>query len=306
MPSISVIICTHNPRMDYIDKVLSALKSQSLSQQEWELLLVDNASKKILSSEIELNWHLQYRYIREDKLGLTSARLRGISEAKAETLVFVDDDNVLASDYLEAALKISQNYPFIGAWGGQVKLNFEVLPPNWTKPYWAYLGVREFQRDIWSNLLSYEYDMTPCGAGICVRRIVAEKYASLVRNDFKRLGMDRRGKSLMSCGDTDLALTACDIGLGIGQFTSLNLDHLIPATRVQEEYFAKLVEGMEYSHKILDSFRGKKNYKLNNSWKRGLFNLYKWLKMTSQERRIHQARQNGINQAIQEIASLEG
>ena len=48
MPSISVIICTHNPRMDYIDKVLSALKSQSLSQQEWELLLVDNASKKIL------------------------------------------------------------------------------------------------------------------------------------------------------------------------------------------------------------------------------------------------------------------
>jgi hypothetical protein len=147
--------------------------------------------------------------------------------------------------------------------------------------------------------------LTPCGAGICVRRIVAEKYASLVRNDSKRLAMDRTGKSLMSCGDTDLALTACDIGLGIGQFKLLKLNHLIPATRLQEEYLAKLVEGIEYSHKVLDSFRGKKTEQFSYSWNKRLFNLYKWLKMAPQERRMHQARQNGINRAIQEIASLQ-
>lgn len=39
---ISVIICTHNPRSDYFEKVLNALKAQTLSTAQWELLLVDN------------------------------------------------------------------------------------------------------------------------------------------------------------------------------------------------------------------------------------------------------------------------
>jgi glycosyltransferase involved in cell wall biosynthesis len=153
---ISVIVCTHNPRRDYINKVIENLKIQTLPLEKWELLIVDNASEHLLSSEIDLSWHFFARHVREEKLGLTSARLKGIQESTAEILVFVDDDNVLEPDYLEVALQISKDYHFIGAWGGQVKLNFEVPPPNWTKRYWMYLGYRESQRDIWSNLLSFD------------------------------------------------------------------------------------------------------------------------------------------------------
>ncbi|MBS3026834.1 MAG: glycosyltransferase [Dolichospermum sp. DET50] len=302
---LSVIICTHNPRHDYLDKVLDSLRTQTLPVEKWELLLIDNASDKILSSEIDLSWHPQSRHIREEKLGLTSARLRGIQEAGAETLVFVDDDNVLDLDYLEVTLQISKDYSFIGAWGGQIRGEFEVTPPEWTEPYWKYLAIRKFDQNKWSNLLN-QHDTTPCGAGMCVRKIVAEKYANLTQNDSRRLYLDRQGldhkaQILLSCGDTDLAFTACDIGLGTGQFTDLKMTHIMPARRLEKEYLVKLVEGIVYSHTLLDSFRDKLPERQNTSCKEKLLQYLRQWKMSPIERDFYQATKRGKTLAKQQI-----
>ncbi|MFH7027672.1 MAG: glycosyltransferase [Heteroscytonema crispum UTEX LB 1556] len=299
-PAISVIICTHNPRHNYLDKVLAALKSQTLQFEQWELLLIDNASEKLLSSEIDISWHPQSSHIREEQLGLTPARLRGIREAKAESLIFVDDDNVLDSDYLEVALRISKDYPFIGAWGGQIKPNFEVTPPDWTKPYWKWLAIREFEQDKWSNSVN-QYETTPCGAGLCVRKIVAEEYAELICNDPKRLNLDRKGKLLVSGGDSDLAFTACDIGLGTGNFASLKLTHLIPASRLEEEYLIRLMEGMVYSHIILHYFRGEIPKLPSFSWRSKLYEFYRLWRKSPRDRRFYRAEQRGMSLAIQTL-----
>ena len=53
MISISAIICTHNPRPDYLRRVLDALKAQTLPKEQWELLLIDNASKVAIGKELE-------------------------------------------------------------------------------------------------------------------------------------------------------------------------------------------------------------------------------------------------------------
>jgi glycosyltransferase involved in cell wall biosynthesis len=299
-PPISVIICTHNPRKDYITKVLQALQDQTLPFEQWEILLVDNASDKLLSSEIDLSWHPQSRHIREEKLGLTPARLRGIEEAVSEILVFVDDDNVLDPNYLEVAIQIGKDFPMIGAWGGQIRPGFEEQPPEWTKPYWWMLALREFDRDKWSNLL-YCYETGPCGAGLCVRQTVAEKYFDLLQNDTKRSALDRKGKQLISCGDIDLAFTSCDLGLGTGQFVALNLTHLMPSSRFQEEYLLRLAEANGYSSPIMESFRGKVPNLPKTSWMRKLLNHYKLRRMNSRERRFYQAFARGQALAIQEL-----
>ena len=93
---LSVIICCHNPRSDYLERVLEALQAQTLSTNNWELLVVDNASENPVSASHNISWHPNARHVREENLGLTRARLRGIAESKADLLVFVDDDNVLA------------------------------------------------------------------------------------------------------------------------------------------------------------------------------------------------------------------
>ncbi|WP_244141899.1 glycosyltransferase [aff. Roholtiella sp. LEGE 12411] len=300
---LSVIICTHNPRFSYLDRVLQALQYQTLSTDLWEILLVDNASNKVLSSELTLNWHPHARHIREEQLGLTPARLRGIREAQAEVLVFVDDDNILDANYLEVTWHISKNFPFLGAWGGQIRPEFEELPPAWTKPYLGNLAIREFERDSWSNLPN-QHDTTPSGAGLCVRKVVAQKYSELVSKDHRRTGLDRKGKLLTSCGDSDLAFTACDISLGTGLFTSLKMTHLIPSIRLEESYLLRLVEGLAYSQNILGYLRG--TLLPQAFWRSSkIYLLFLRLRYGSRTCRFYKAGQRGRMLAIKEIANWE-
>src|ERR1039457_2192213 len=93
---LSVILCTHSPRSNYIRRRLEGLKAQTLPKDQWELLLIDNASEVLLANVLDISWHPLARHVREDELGSTPARLRGIRESKGELLAFADDDNVLA------------------------------------------------------------------------------------------------------------------------------------------------------------------------------------------------------------------
>ncbi len=297
--SLSVIICAHNPRRPNLEKVLLALQAQTLPLERWELLLIDNASTPPLASEIDLSWHPHARHIREAALGLTPARLCGIRSAQAELLVFVDDDNVLDPDYLATAVSIDQKWPQLGVWGGQVRPAFEIEPPDWTRIYWGNLAIREFDDDRWSNLPNHG-EALPCGAGLCIRQPIAAKYAELVQSDPKRTGLDRKGNLLTSGGDTDMALTACDLGMGMGQFTALKLTHLIPAQRLQEEYLLRLEEGMSYSGIMLRFLRGED---LSVSWRRKVFLFSRQLFMNPRARRFYGAAQRGVRLAIADIAN---
>ena len=302
-PALSVIICTHNPRREYVNKVLEALKAQSLPMDYWELIMVDNASNQSLALEIDLSWHPTSRCIREEKLGLTQARLCGIQEARGEIIIFVDDDNVLESDYLEIAFQLGKDWPMLGAWGGQNIANFEETPPAWTQPYWGYLGIRELSQDKWSNLMVW--DTTPMGAGICVRKVVAEKYIDVIHNDLRRSSLGRKGNLLTSCEDIDLAYTSNDLGLGTGLFMSLKLVHLMPISRFTEEYLLRIVEGTEYSVLMLDNIRGRFSAQL--SFREKLRVLMPWLinpnwwLVSPRERKFCQANTRGRAAAMREI-----
>jgi glycosyltransferase involved in cell wall biosynthesis len=252
---LSVIVCTHNPRYDYFQQCIGALRNQKLPYNRWELVVVDNRSDEPLADRLDLSWHPVGRMVREETLGLTVARLRGIRESGGDLLVFVDDDNVLDKDFLEVALKTVDEKPFLGAWSGQCRPEFEQPPPEWTRRYWGNLVIREFDHDVWSNLPRLPKSM-PCGAGLCVRRNVALHYLQLHATGRRPFQFDRNGKSLLSGGDNDLAACACDLGLGVGLIASLKLTHLISPDRLTVEYLARLAEGIHYSSTLLDSEYG--------------------------------------------------
>lgn len=114
-----------------------------------------------------------------------------------------------------------------------------------------------------------------------------------------RLLLDRCGNLLTSGGDLDLALTSCDIGLGMGQFTALCLTHLIPHHRVTEDYLLKLAEGILYSSVILGHIRGKTPPKPN--WKLKPFQFLARLKMNARQRRFDRAIWKGKYSAYKDI-----
>jgi glycosyltransferase involved in cell wall biosynthesis len=252
---LSVIICTHNPRWDYLQQCIGALQAQRLPYRGWGLFVVDNLSDEPLTDRIDLSWHPDAHIVREETLGLTPARLRGIRESRGDLLVFVDDDNVLDADFLETALRVAEEKAFLGSWSGQCRPRFEEPPPRWTCRYWGNLCIREFEQDSWSNLPRLP-DTIPCGAGLCVRREVALHYLYLHESGKRSFQFDRTGGSLLSGGDNDLAACACDIGLGVGLIASLKLTHLIPPERLTIDYLARLAEGIHYSATLLDSEHG--------------------------------------------------
>jgi glycosyltransferase involved in cell wall biosynthesis len=295
----SVIICTHNPRPDYLRRVLDALKTQTLPKEQWELLLIDNASKEPLAKVWDLSWHPHARHIREDELGLTPARLRGIKESTGELLVFVDDDNVLAQDYLKIAAEINLTRPYIGAFGGQIVGDFEEAPPVWLQPHLHFLVIRSVERDMWSNLFDSAKTI-PVGAGLCVRSSIAHEYAKVIASDPFRAGLDRKGINLISGGDIDLALTACDMGLGTGLFAELRLSHLIPTNRMKETYIENLVENIVYSGLLVDYIRGGVKYK-DLTVRQKKIRFFKALLQKGMHRRLSLASLRGEIKARNEI-----
>jgi glycosyltransferase involved in cell wall biosynthesis len=238
---LSVIICTHNPREGYFRRTMEGLRSQTVPHTQWELLLIDNGSAEPLASRIDLSWHPGGRHIREEELGLTPARLRGIAEAQGDLLIFVDDDNVLQRDYLEAASRISVTHAHLGAFGGSIEAEFEVEPDPRLESLLLSLAIRGVTEAKWAN---FGLESVPYGAGLCVTAKVAHAYAANASGSEIRRCLDRRGGSLMGGGDLDLAMTSYDFGMGVGLFGELVVTHLIDKRRLSPQYLYRIcVEG---------------------------------------------------------------
>jgi glycosyltransferase involved in cell wall biosynthesis len=285
---LTVIICTYNPSPETFNTCILYVKQALANYPATEVIIIDNNSSTPVSKMdfvqqgMDGNWSI----VVEEEQGLTAARLRGIKEAKGDLLVYIDDDNFIQEDFLRKGIEIALQHPFIGAFSGQVKLKFEQEPEPWTKRYWGLLVHREFENDRWSNLPHLDETM-PCGAGLFVRKDVAIHYLRLHENGQRAIQLDRKGKSLFSGGDNDLAACACDVGYGVGLFCSLVLTHYIPANRTTKEYLLRLAKGIAASSVVFKSFRNE--YPLPVSTKTRIANSVRLLAMDKTSREFYRA-----------------
>lgn len=300
---ISVIVCTHNPRRDYMPRVLEAIYGQTFSQERWQLLIVDNASNNPVIETYEKNCPSNCKFLYEKTLGLTAARIRGIKESDAPIIVFVDDDNVLDLNYLEEVIKVAERCPYLGVWGGQRIAECEETPPSWSIPYLGILSISEFGEERWHNFSRDPGDI-PTGAGMCVHRNIAETYVAKVARENWRLKLDRVGNALMSCGDFDLVFTAQKLGAGVGLFPSLRLWHLIPKERLAEQYLLKLREEISLSIELLDLLDGKAIVEKKKYIKELIRNLYWRIKLDNYGYKFHAAHLSGIERALAKYETL--
>ena len=255
-----------------------------------------------------MNCHPHARILAETRLGLTSARLKGMGSTSSELLVFVDDDNVLDRNYLSLALEIADSHPFLGTWGAGLLLpEFEEEPAPGLRRHTRMLCLQTECEKRWANLNHFN-ESVPIGAGMCVRRQVAEAYTQAIATDPFRLALDRKGTLLISGGDVDLALTACDIGLGTGVFPELRLTHLISRSRCQENYLVRLAHGMVYSSIMADSIRRKIPHVEERPVRRWLKfqvrQLFRFLSLSRIDSRIEMSRAKGIYDALAQLQQM--
>ena len=252
-PSVSVIVCTHNPRQVILDWVLTSLDCQSLAKDRFEVIVVDNNSATPLDEKgLRANRKLQLRVVREPVLGLTHARCTGISQAQADLLVFVDDDNFFLPDYLEQALLIAGKEPEIGHFGGIAMPLYEQRIADWQKKFLPSLGIRDNGPEPITSRLNHWGEWEPIGAGMVCRRQICDQFVEVVRrNELARL-LGRKGTQLMSGEDTLFARIAVDAGYACSYQPSLRLFHFIRSSRVRMQVLAGTLYGHGRSYVILE------------------------------------------------------
>jgi len=127
----SVCICSYNGA-DRIRSVIEAVALQNAVRDNWEILVVDNASTdgtgavadKILSGLLPGSG----RVIREPRPGLSYARARAATDARGEILCFLDDDNIPAPTFVTNAIAAFITRPKAGVIGGRVLPKWEIPP----------------------------------------------------------------------------------------------------------------------------------------------------------------------------------
>ena len=132
-PRISTVICTHN-RSGLLAQALESLCHQSLPKDDYEVLVIDNAStddtEAVTRSFRDGRAHVTY--LQEPVLGLSRARNLGLQEARGRYVAFLDDDAIAESGWLEEILAaFAEVEPAPGCVGGKILPNWQLPRPFW-------------------------------------------------------------------------------------------------------------------------------------------------------------------------------
>ena len=129
---LSIAVCTYN-RSDVLPKCLESLVDQTADSELFEVLIIDNNStddtKKITKDFC--GKHHNFRYVFEEKQGLSHARNRAIVEARGEYLAYIDDDAIADKDWIKNILAVIKRDSSIVAFGGSIYPWYNSKKPKW-------------------------------------------------------------------------------------------------------------------------------------------------------------------------------
>ena len=155
---ISVVIPLYN-KAQSIRKTLDSVLAQTY--KEFEIVVVDDGSTDGSANVAEATlcefsgrptgYGLEFRVIRKENGGVSSARNAGILAAKGEYVAFLDGDDLWHPEYLETLHQLIEDYPDAALYGiGCTTMNGDKIPEN-VAPSTA----RGEVNNLWNNYPGY-------------------------------------------------------------------------------------------------------------------------------------------------------
>jgi glycosyltransferase involved in cell wall biosynthesis len=236
---VSVVVPSHNGSARLPATLAHIAEQRPPAELTWEVVLVDNASTDgTANAAWPADAPVPLRVVREPRIGLGHARLRGFAEARGELVTWVEDDNWIAPDWLETTTSIMREHPEAGACGGINEPVCEITPPAWFESFqFAYAAgpqgptagdVTTSRGFLW-------------GAGLTIRRAAWER---LVDGGFQPLLVDRRGSAnFNSGGDSEICFALHLAGWRLRFEPRLRLRHFLLAHRLDWHYLRRLFRG---------------------------------------------------------------
>jgi glycosyltransferase involved in cell wall biosynthesis len=228
LPRISLVICTFN-RADILPRCLVAAISQSIAPEDYEVIVVDNASSDHTRA-IALRF-AGVRYLYCGTRGLSAARNTGAAAARGEVVAYIDDDAIADRDLLKQILGVFEAHPDAGCAGGRIALSMPPKLPRWFRQEFAgyYSEFNPGGAETRKITEMWEY---PYGANIAFRRDALEK-AGYFSEKMGRVGRDQSGGE-----ELDLECRLAQLGYAIYYNPHALVEHVIMPQRLTWSHIA--------------------------------------------------------------------
>ena len=241
---LEVVICTYNRSAD-LDRCLGALALQGADFALWRVTVIDNNctddTPQVVARWAETRLLPGLSRVVETRQGLTPARQRGIGDSRADWVALVDDDCMLAPDWVEEALRFASGNPRAGAFGGRVL-------PDWGRAPPAHLA-----RNGWlfaEQNLGDEVKEVPSlvGAGVVLNRRALERTGWTAHP----ILADRTAKGHLSGGDVEISVRLRAAGLKLFYVPTMRIAHRIATERQGLRKSLGLARGLGAGAELVD------------------------------------------------------
>lgn len=165
---ISVIVPCFNQGI-YLNDALQSVYDQT--HANWECLVINDGATDD-TEKIALDWvktDNRYKYFYKQNGGLSSARNRGLAEAKGEYIQFLDADDIIDSNKFAASLKMGLNADLVifnykmftirgdpftePAWQlNKERFNFETILRQWDDEFAIPIHCGLFKRELFNDI----------------------------------------------------------------------------------------------------------------------------------------------------------
>ncbi|MBW4658045.1 MAG: hormogonium polysaccharide biosynthesis glycosyltransferase HpsE [Drouetiella hepatica Uher 2000/2452] len=245
----TVAIPTYNGE-HRLPELLERLRSQSNpANLQWEILIVDNNSSdrtpEVVQS-FQAHFPVAIRHLKEPCQGAGYARHTAIRSAQSDLVGLLDDDNLPDETWLSAAYDFAQVHVQAGAYGSQIRGEFEVNPSENLRRILPFLAITE--RGEQPTCYIRSQGLLPPTAGLVVRKQVWLDYVPeagiLMKLGFKRSDGNHCGEDIEALGYIHRSPWE------IWYNPAMKITHKIPAWRLERSYLLPLFRSIGLSRYV--------------------------------------------------------
>lgn len=235
MIRLSLIIATYN-RAAQLLTTLRSVAEQSARGELWECIIVDNNStddtRECVEAFIAEHAGLGLRYLFEPEQGLSAARNAGVRVAKGEILAFIDDDERIVPEWIEAYIELFERYDDAMSAGGPIIAEYPAGRPRWMSRY----AEQPIANAMWfgEELRLFPKGRIPGGGNMAIRRSALEAVGLF------NTSLGRSAESLIGGEECELFERMKQSGMRCYYTPRAVMYHIIPEQKLTEAYFRRL------------------------------------------------------------------
>lgn len=245
MIRISLVIPTHN-RAVQLAALLRSVAAQRLPAGMWECVVVaNNCTDNTFAEFAEFaseHGGLNLRIVEESGVGVSYARNRGLREAAADIVAFVDDDEHINDDFLGGYLDLFVSHPEAAVAGGRIIAEYPEGRPAWMSRL-VEMPVAN-PMDFGDKVREFPRGRVPGGGNMAFRRSRLEPYGGFDPS------LGRANGELIGGEENDLFERLLRGGERIWYVPRAVIWHVIPPAKLTRDYLRRLGRNVGVSQRI--------------------------------------------------------